>query len=226
MDPYEPFAEHFARTRANPWLFLEKFIQKSIPQDFERAINWGADFGCGIGQNAVLMNTLTNKALGVDLSWSLLQFAKDQYDCRVHCDLSFLPFRGDVFHYCQCVAVLHSIMGRSSRAQALAEIARVMKKGGYCFVTVGKRWHPRFRKYFLHEGLQNAASYFPAGDGDFGDIDLGWKEPSTGTRYPRFCHFFSEGEFRDLLVPLKILNFKRVGRKKRKDNYAAFVQKF
>lgn len=225
MDLYAAFADHFARTRVNPWLFLQKFIDAGLHSNGAWNEGLGADFGCGVGQNAILLNNRVKHTVGMDLSWSLLQYAQKAYNFRVHCDIQYLPFRGQVFSYCQCVAVLHSIMRRNARIEAMKEIFRVIQVGGLLLVTVGKRWHPRFRKHFLHEGLQNAAHYYPAGDGDFGDIDLGWRDPSTGKRYPRFCHFFSAGEFRDLLFPFKILNFKRVGRKKRKDNYAAIVQK-
>ncbi len=225
FNQYDAFADDFARTRSRPWDFMVTFMQELTDLGLLRQYNLGLDVGCGNGQNAILFQKNTLNLIGLDLSWMLLRKARNKYSHVVNADLNALPFREDIFDFGMCVAVLHHILGRDARQQAVRGMKRVMKPGGDGIVTVWRRWQDRFHKIFLYEGFHNAELYFPAGRKDFGDIDIGWGESTSQTRHPRLYHLFTRAELRNLLAIFQILLLKVAGHKNSKTNYIAFIQK-
>ncbi len=224
MSQYDAFAVDFARTRSHPWEFLITFMKELTDQGILNQYDLGLDIGSGNGQNAVLLQKRTKISIGLDLSWMLLHKAKNKYSQLIQADLLALPFRDRIFDFGMCVAVLHHIMGQKSRQQAVIEMKRITKSGGKILVTTWRRWQARFRKTFLHEGLSNATSYFPAGTKDFGDIDIGWRDSKSHILHSRSYHLFTKGELRNLLNCFQILRLLVLGHKNSRTNYVAFLQ--
>ncbi|OLS13881.1 MAG: hypothetical protein RBG13Loki_2502 [Promethearchaeota archaeon CR_4] len=185
----------------------------------------GVDLGCGIGQNVDLLSPLAQVCIGIDLSLKLLHQAKLRYSHLIQADVQAIPFRGEIFDLGLCIAVLHHVLGRDARQQAVVEMKRIMTTGGTLLISVWRRWQYRFRKIFLQEGFRNAALYFPAGTREFGDIDIGWTDSTTHQRSPRLYHLFTQSEMRDLLKVFHIMLVKLAGHQESKDNYLACVTK-
>ncbi len=225
MSQYDAFAEDFARTRSRPWEFLVAITHELTGLGLLKLYDLGVDIGCGIGQNSTLFLQNSHIRIGLDLSLELLCKTKKKYSDLIQADLQAMPFRGETFDFALCVAVLHHILGRESRQQAINEIGRIMNARGNLFLTVWRRWQDKYRKFFLHEGFHNASQYFPAGWKDFGDVELGWGDPKHRINYPRSYHLFTRSELRNLLNIFQVLFFKLTGHKNSRTNYVAFLQK-
>jgi len=225
LNQYDAFADDFAHTRSRPWDFLVTFIQELTTLGILKQGSLGVDIGCGIGQNAVLLYPRAQLCIGMDLTARLLHKAKTRYSHLIQADLQAIPLRGETFDLCLCIAVLHHILGRDARQQAVSEMKRIMKTECPLIISVWRRWQLRFRKTFLHEGFHNAALYFPAGTKEFGDIDIGWTDSTSLTHHSRVFHLFTRTELRELLNSFHIFLLKTVGHKDFKDNYLACVTK-
>ncbi len=225
LSQYDAFAADFARTRSRPWQFLITFLQECRDLGLMKQYGLGIDIGCGNGQNSTLLSKNTLDSVGLDASWTLLRMGKHKYSHLIHADLQMIPLRGETFDLGACVAVLHHVIGRETRQQAVAEIKRIMKPGGNLILTVWRRWQRRFWKFFLHEGFYNASLYFPAGKKNFGDIDVGWRDSTSHALHSRLYHLFTRAEMGALLTTFQILLFKLTGHKNSKTNYIVFLQK-
>ncbi len=225
LSQYDVFAADFARTRARPWDFLVAFMQELTDLDLLKQHEIGIDLGCGNGQNASLLSKNALVSVGIDTSWKLLRMGKNKYSHLIHADLQMIPLRGETFDFGACVAVLHHVIGRETRQQAVAEIKRILKPGGNLILTVWRRWQRRFWKFFLHEGFYNASLYFPAGKKNFGDIDVGWRDSTSHALHSRLYHLFTRAEMRTILTTFQILLFKLTGHKNSRTNYIVFLQK-
>ncbi len=225
MSQYDAFANDFARSRSRPWDFLVAFMQELTDLKLLKQYELGIDIGCGNGQNSTLLENISSIYVGLDLSWELLCKAKKNNSDLIQADVQAMPFRDETFDFGLCVAVLHHVLGRGSRQHAINEIRRIMSPRGNLFVTVWRRWQVRFRKFFLHEGFCNAVLYFPAGQKDFGDVELGWGDPKHRIIYPRSYHLFTRAELRNLLNNFQILFSKLTGHKNERTNYIAFLQR-
>lgn len=225
MNQYEAFAKDFARTRSRPWEFLVDVRQELIHSGILKQYEIAVDLGCGNGQNSILFRENFQTCLGLDLSWQLLCMAKSKYLNLIQADVGALPFRSETFDFGYSIAVLHHIIGREYRRQVVNEMKRVLKVRGHLFLTVWRRWQGRFAKHFLREGFHNAAEYFPAGLKEFGDVNVGWDDSKTNTRYPRLYHLFTRTELRNLLTPFQVLYFTATGHKRAKTNFVAFLQR-
>lgn len=225
MSQYDGFAEDFARTRRHPWSFLSDFIRTSLSNENDTERELGIDLGCGAGQYFPVLIPFVRIIVGADLSFNLLRIAKKMISNVVQCEAGCLPFRNNVFDCCLCAALLHHFLGREHRVQVMHELKAILKPNGQLVLTVWKRWQEKFQRQFLTEGLRNAHIYLPAGNKEFGDIDIGWTDSRTGIRYARTYHLFTEAELRDLLQEFTIMSFKHLGHMGKRDNYAVFVQK-
>src|SRR5271157_1681133 len=225
MSQYDSFADDFARTRSQPWSFLSEFIHAVFLERSNEAAEMCLDLGCGAGQYARVLESHAKAIVGADMSWNLLRAARSNLIHVVQCDALALPFRGDSFELCLCAAVLHHVLGRSSRDQAVHEMLRILTPRGKAVVTVWKRWQERFQAHFLYEGFHHSEVYFPAGDQDFGDIEIGWTDSQTHLRHPRSYHLFTEGELRYLLRVFEIITFQQIGIRNQRQNYATAVRK-
>jgi SAM-dependent methyltransferase len=87
------------------------------------------DVGCGTG---TLLQALPEEyeKVGVDVSASMLDRAREK-GIEVHqASADSLPFRDESFDLVMCVAVLHHLVERATVRAALREMARVLRRGG------------------------------------------------------------------------------------------------
>ena len=93
------------------------------------------DCGCGTGANLVMLGEF-GRAAGVDVSWSGLQFAREYGQRRVaRASVTHIPFVDDTFDLVTAFDVLYSLH-EDAEAQALREMARVLKPGGIAIINV------------------------------------------------------------------------------------------
>jgi SAM-dependent methyltransferase len=104
-------------------------------------------------------------------------------------DILDLPVPDDRYDAVLAVAVIHYVPSEAYRAQAMAELARATRPGGYLLMTSWNLWQPRFWKILLHQicGWRNGW--------DFGDLKITWKKPY----FPRYYHVFRMKEMRRLV---------------------------
>jgi SAM-dependent methyltransferase len=90
------------------------------------------DIGCGTGRWIALMNRGGQRAIGVDLGYNALQYARKQWDRAmfVQGKLPGLSFAGDTFHWAVSVTVLQHLPPDDQEA-SLREIHRLLQPGGY-----------------------------------------------------------------------------------------------
>jgi len=122
------------------------------------------DVGCGAG---VLLSEVaaTNVRVGIDRSTEAIQLARrlDPALRLSRADMLALPFQGatfDVVIFCGMLEVPQ----REQKAQAVRELARVLRPGGQLLLTTPNRRYPRYRGHDLmvtYEELQGLLrSYF------------------------------------------------------------------
>ncbi len=235
---YEPFAPDFDRTRSQPWAPLLKFLEKI---EFGSLIGQGdlvLDAGSGNGRHLTLpeFQEFQNFVVGADTSFQLLKMARKKpapakMKRKLHmvqADILALPFRSQVFDINLNIAVLHHIPSFKARANGLGEILRVVRGGGYIIGSLWRLWQKRFRIHFQEELLKHWQGN-PEHETEFGDIDIGWKEASTGNTYPRFYHLFTGLEFLRLVraqrQQIERKNAKLLGGANKRDNIFFLLKK-
>lgn len=122
--------------RRNMWwrrLRVKKFGVKSTDKVL--------DLGCGDGLNMVILREMgAPDVIGVDISKKILEVAKKNNPKNkfYHASAEKLPFRSGTFDVVFLDSVFHHLLHYKP---ALAEIRRVLKKGGYlCFSEPHDNW--------------------------------------------------------------------------------------
>lgn len=89
---------------------------------------------CGSGEAVHLLRERFRRAVGVDISLSMLEAAVRKHDserlCFVQGDATMLPLASGAF---DAVAMLGGIHHVNDRAKLFAEVARILKPGGHFF---------------------------------------------------------------------------------------------
>jgi SAM-dependent methyltransferase len=85
------------------------------------------DLGCGLGRDLQRLETAGLRAVGIDLSATLLTHAAAAAVTLVQGDAAVLPFRDDTFDGCRAERTLQHV---SDPGAVLDEIARVTRPGG------------------------------------------------------------------------------------------------
>lgn len=115
---------------------FRKFVKPLVAQALEgvRAPDI-LDCGCGTGANLKMLGEF-GRASGFDLSWDGLKFAQD-YGVRrlAHASITHIPFASDRFDLATAFDVLYSLPGEAE-GQAVGELFRVIRPGGYLIVNV------------------------------------------------------------------------------------------
>lgn len=164
----------------------------------------GLDVGCGEGHNTRLVAQRGAQLTALDIANRFVRFAQEQ-EAReplgityLHASALALPFTGASFDF---VMATMSMMDVPDQQRAIAEVARVLKPGGFfqfsilhpCFLT------PRFKWVLDEEGKRVAmecGDYFKAEQGTieewiFGSAPDELKERFAKFRIPRFFHTLS-----------------------------------
>lgn len=150
------------------------------------------EVGCGTGRAYDIFSKKGVQYAGVDVSAKAVEAARQRWkgtDAVFEVgDLLALPVDGGRYDAVVAVAVIHHVPSAAYRLQALRELARAVRPGGYVFLTSWNLWRPRYWHVLLHQrfGLRNGW--------DFGDLKISWKVP----RFPRFYHVFTMKELRAL----------------------------
>jgi len=131
-------------SKSPPNAVLMRFAEHELPGAASRRV---LDLGCGAGRNAVPLARLGWRVVGTDLSWPMLEAAAerardDRLDDHLHLVLApmdAVPFRDGTFD----VVIAHGIWNLARSAaqfrRALAEAARVSRRGAGLFVFTFSR---------------------------------------------------------------------------------------
>jgi ubiquinone/menaquinone biosynthesis C-methylase UbiE len=134
------------------------------------------DLGCGTGRLAVHFSKRGFEVTGVDLSDAMLEVCRQKSlreGCNVHlvreniCRLDSIE--SAAFDYAICMfSTLGMIVGVEHRRQALAEVFRVLKPGGWFGLHLHNRWYnafnPQGRWWLLQDLCKSLAGAADAGD--------------------------------------------------------------
>jgi SAM-dependent methyltransferase len=132
-DVLEPWYEHlYARLHA----ILAHHLAPAPGRGRPRAL----DAGCGTGFQTALLQSLGYETHGVDLSARLLAVARGRLPdtALARADLAALPYRDDRFDTVSCLGSTLSFVADPTRA--LAEMARVLRRGGRLLLECERRW--------------------------------------------------------------------------------------
>ncbi len=196
---YDLIAESFDSKRRHPWKEVIQFI-KQLP-----STNRILDLGCGNARHTSVMLERNFEAIGLDISYRILQAAKenelslvkDKLTSLINGDARVLPFKNKVFNNVIMIAVLHHFESKDDRLEILREIMRVLTENGTCLISTWLRTHPRFQKEDLSEIVKSGKK----------DILVPWTLPD-GKKINRYYYLFDKEELEAIVLQLdfKILN--------------------
>jgi len=147
---YDESGEYFSKTRekkygskSSNWPITQKYLDElKIGQSV-------LDVGCGSGR---LLSGLPNgvEYLGIDFSETLLKIARESYPERefVLGDIADKNVWEGLSQYDAvfCVASLHHLPSRKLQLMVLREMKKVLKPGGFLFLSVWNLWSERMEK--------------------------------------------------------------------------------
>jgi tRNA (uracil-5-)-methyltransferase TRM9 len=125
-------------------------IFRSELENLAREWHSGKLLNLGCGHGADFLPFAGKYTLyGVDFSSEMIALARKyaaKFNFGAHlaiADIVELPFADETFDYAIAVATYHHLKA-PQRLGALQELRRVLKPGGYAFITVWNRWQPKF----------------------------------------------------------------------------------
>lgn len=131
------------------------------------------DIGCGPGFDCALLRERRLRAVGIDLSWNMLQIAHVRYPGPyVHADMRRLPFRPGVGGIWCNAALLH--LTRDDAQQALCEFHRVLAPDGVLFLAVKEGQGEMRRSETYGSGAPRYFTYWQEGRLDAALSDSGF----------------------------------------------------
>ncbi len=123
------------------------FITEALPPPSGAGL--GLDLGCGLGLQTAALRSRGYEVIGLDPSVGLLAVGQRRIGPSLVLAGSALelPFRDASLDFVYTIGVLHHLPGRAAQAQAVHEIARVLKPGGVFLVHESNPRNPLFRFY-------------------------------------------------------------------------------
>lgn len=189
-DDYQSIALVFSQTRNRPWPEFAVFEHYITSHDVI------VDVGCGNGR---LRNSLPFSVsyIGVDNASHLLREAQKLHpeDVFREGDLLDIPVSDKAADVTLCIAALHHIPSPAFRRNALAELHRITKPGGYVIVTVWNLWQKKYLKAISSSFFRSLVSR----KYEWNDLFIPWKKGDTYVH--RYYHAFRYREFQNLLSP-------------------------
>jgi len=211
-EDYNKISQRFDSTR--------DYLPNDI-KDLGQYINQGErvlDIGCGNGRLSQLISA--ENYIGIDISDKLIEIAKKKYPDKrfVLSEPLKFPFENQSFDIAICLAVLHHIPSKQSRAEFLKEIKRILKPNGKLILTVwdlqsSKKAIKLFLKYTLLKLVGKTKV-------DFKDIFYPWKNSKGEEITDRYIHIFSLKELQKLVeqADFEIIKTMYVKRSKKERN--------
>lgn len=164
---------------------LKRFV------DYVREGESVLDVGCGDGRALEAFDGKRVSYAGVDLSEDVIARAKERWKERAVFqagDILELPVPDGRYDAVLALGVLHHVPSKALRAQAVRELARAARKGGYVMIATWNLWQPRYWGVLSHQMFGHRNGW------DFGDLKITWKKP----QFPRYYHAFTMKEMREL----------------------------
>jgi len=194
VDTYTQIAEHFDKTRHQPWPATINFVKTIRPGSTV------ADLGCGNGRDSVYLAQKGFRVLAVDATPAMLKVARRRAAAAgvsrrirfIPGDVSILPLEDEVAHAAIYVATLQHLPSESTRSESVRELHRVLKPGGKALIGVWAREQERFLSHL------EAAQGNP--DLGHGDILYPWHRQPDGTIFHRYLHLYDREELDHLIA--------------------------
>ncbi|WP_160132716.1 class I SAM-dependent methyltransferase [Halococcus salsus] len=175
-ETYDRIGGHFSRTREHPWPAVERFVEAAD------RVDRGLDLGCGNARHAEVMTERVERVVGVDLSRSVLDAARERRRERGFAvdlcqgDATALPIAPRSVGLAVYIAAVHHLPSRDARLASLDELARVLTPGGRALVSAWSTTHDRFAR---ETGF---------------DTTVDWTLPG-GETVARYYHIYDPAEF-------------------------------
>ncbi len=201
---YNSIAEEFSQSRFKTWYEFQ--IYKELIQQDDKVL----DIGCGNGR---LLKSLHDRKIeykGVDISKGILKQAQENFSFRrfindegekevIDKDTEYafkkgqfgdLDEKDDYYDVAISVAAFHHLPGKIKRLEALAEVERILKDGGYFAFSVWNLFQPRWRKLVWESFHPKRLKEY-----EFGDCFVAWGDSGV----ERYYHAFTPWEMRKLI---------------------------
>lgn len=179
---WERIAHSFDRSRTRTWPHVEAFVADLQPHGHSQSLTV-LDLMAGNGRHTRTILDAGHIAIWSDWSRPAARIVARRHAAAavVVADAMHLPLADASVDAAIVVAGLHSLLEPEGRHAALAELHRVLRRGGRAQVTVWSRDAPKF-----------AAMGVP---GQPLDVQLPWR--SDGHDEPRSYHLYTSAALRD-----------------------------
>lgn len=186
-ETYNKIAGFFRDTRQYVWddmLVFKPYLHNQMSV---------LDIGCGTGRLYQLFTDFQGvEYLGVDQSEEQINMAKKDFPNNKYllAEMTSLPLSDKKFDFVFCIATLHHLPDEVSRIKALEEIKRVLKPGGYLFLTNWNMYSESAQK-FIAKGKSVRA--------EAGGFIVSWSNPHGEKIGDRYYYGFKLEELTGLL---------------------------
>jgi tRNA (uracil-5-)-methyltransferase TRM9 len=202
---YDLISQKFSQTRKHFWRGLE-FIG-----DYVKAGDTVLDYGCGNGRLLELLEENSAEYYGVDISQSLIDFAKQKYESdnvkffklktgtvselsSGTPELSSEELEDNFFNVVYSIAVFHHFPSKKYRQAIARELFDKTKKGGRIVVTVWYLFQERYFGNILKNWLGKSLGKSKL---DWNDCEISFTD-NQGKKFQRFHHAFTKNELQKL----------------------------
>lgn len=240
---YNLIAKDYHLKRTKPWKDFENFILY-LKNKYYKFFGNTIDLGCANGRHFEILSSFSEKLVGIDNSNEFLKIATSRLKNLeltfralkitpqlILSDISYLPIRPKSFHNVFSIATIHHIHTNLERKNFFSQIYNILKPGGYCCITLWRKFQKKYRFYFIRDFIKRVFSnqyrikQKEKGLNYFGDKLVSWKISTNNKIYYRFYHFFSKNEVKKNIKGFKIREFKKLGGPNKKDNFFILAQK-
>ena len=240
---YNQLAEDYNHKRRKPWNALEEFLY-NIEYKKLTSPRYCLDIGCGNGRNFPLISLNSHHIVGIDNSLELLKRAQENSNTQykgypenythiqlILCTIKSIPIRLNAIGGAFLIAVIHHIKGRNTRRKIMHQIYEIIETNGWLILSVWRKYQKKYRWYFLRDLMMRI--FLPKYKRlqkqtelqEFGDKIVTWTLSKENKTYPRFYHFFSYKEAKQLMSNFEIIRMKKLGGSGKKDNFFYFLTK-
>lgn len=196
-ESYNQIANEFSDTRNHSWEEFKYF--KKYLQSGDEIV----DLGCGNGRllEFLFQHYLSNDFhyIGIDNSSGLLAHAQKKYPRAAFLpgDQLSIPITDNSADLIMNIAAFHHLPSHNLRLQALLEMKRIIKPGGFLIITVWNLWQS---KYLWQNFLAWLKFLTSLGDFAPNDLFIPWKNGKGEIKSHRYYHNFLPAELNALLA--------------------------